>query len=315
MQFRVKPADNFIWNLSDLVKFLIDHQGQKIVIETGTEGCCARAVGLYHWLDKFEFESVTIKTGNPLERHDRYQVEIVLPWKFVHVSQPVDSVWHTWNQHRVFGTAYGRPLWHRLGIAAHLLTHHPDRSAVGFTVDPANINQRELFELTQLWQHSPSSATNFAGIWHKFPLYHADADAYTPGAHLTDGYVAQTKRIYQHFLIDIVAETFISGDCFFITEKTIRPMLLKKPFIAMGPQNYLDYLHQMGFRTFGDFWDEDYDGYSAADRYHKILMLIDHLATRDTKELETMYWDMQYTLDYNYNLLLNQKFKTNIVPI
>ena len=117
MLFRIKPADNFIWNLTDLVKFLTQHQGQRIVIENGTEGCCARAVGLYHWLDQFEFESVTIKTSNPLEHHDRYQIEIVLPWKFVQVSQPIDSVWHTWNKHRVFGTAYGRPLWHRLGIA------------------------------------------------------------------------------------------------------------------------------------------------------------------------------------------------------
>ena len=312
MIFRIKPADNFIWNRAELVEFLVANQTQDIVIENGTEGCCARAVGLYQWLDRFQFSSVTIKTSNPLEHHDRYQIEIVLPWKFAKVSQPIDSQWHTWDRSCVFGTVFGRPLWHRLGIAAHLLANHKHISAVGFTADPKNQDQRELFELTELWQHSPASVQNFAQVFDQLPLYHAEVDPYTPGAHLTDGYVAQTQRIYQHFLIDIVAETFTSGNCFFITEKTMRPMLLKKPFVVMGSVNYLDYLHQMGFRTFGDFWDESYDGFSSAERYSRILALIDQLATKSVDELEAMYWDMQYTLDHNYNLLMSQQYKKTV---
>ena len=154
MKFRIKPADTFIWNLSELIDFLIQFQKQSIVIENGTEGCCARTVGLYHWLDQFEFADVTILTSNSLERHDRYQVKIKLPWKFLQVAQPIDTQWQVWNKRQVFGTVYGRPLWHRLGIAAHLLTNHRDISAVGIAVDPADVNQRELFELTQLWPYA-----------------------------------------------------------------------------------------------------------------------------------------------------------------
>ena len=95
----------------------------------------------------------------------------------------------------------------------------------------------------------------------------------SPGATLTDGFVKQTERVYKNFLIDIVAETFTTGDCFFITEKTVRPMLLKKPMIVMGSQDCLNYLRQMGFRTFGDFWDETYDGYKGRERYLRILDL------------------------------------------
>lgn len=312
MIFRIKPADNFIWNQQELAQFLAAHQGKDIVIENGTEGCCAHAVGLYHWLDKFEFASVTIKTSNPLERHDCYRIKIVLPWKFLQVSQIIDSRWHTWNRQQVFGTVFGRPLWHRLGIAAHLLTQHRTISAVGFTADPRNQDQRELFELTALWQHSPVGLQNFAQIWDQLPLYHTDVDAYTPGAHLTDGYVAQTQRIYQHFFVDIAAETFTSGQCFFVTEKTVRPMLLKKPFIIMGSKDHLAYLKQLGFRTFADFWNEDYDGYSGQQRYERILALIDQLASKSLDELEQMYWDMQYTLDHNYNLLINQNYNRQL---
>ena len=83
----------------------------------------------------------------------------------------------------------------------------------------------------------------------------------------------------------------------------------------MGSKNYLDYLHQMGFRTFSDFWPEDYDGFDGRDRYIKILELIDNLAQKPIVELEKMYWDMQYTLNHNYDLLLNQTYNTNITHI
>ena len=34
---------------------------------------------------------------------------------------------------------------------------------------------------------------------------------------------------------------------------------MKHPFIILGPQNYLQTLKQLGFKTFGDFVDESYD--------------------------------------------------------
>jgi hypothetical protein len=312
MKFRIKPADTFIWNLSELIDFLIAHQNQAIIIENGYEGCCARSIELYKWIDKFKFSSVTIETSNVLEQHDRYNVRLIIPWAFLKVKRPIDQKYHTWNQQTIFGTVYGRPLWHRLGISAHLLTNHSTISCVGCQADPKNQNQRELFELNQLWAHDPLSLVTFANIQHQLPCNHIDIDQYTPGTTMTDGYVQQTERIYQNFFIDIVAETFTSGNCFFITEKTVRPMLLKKPFIIFGSKNYLEYLKQMGFRTFADFWDEDYDGYEGRDRYLKILKLIDNLATKSNQELETIYWDMQYTLDHNYNLLLTQTYNTKI---
>jgi len=315
MKFRIKPADSFIWNLSELVDFLIAHQNQTIVIENGTEGCCASSVGLYHWLDKFKFAEVIIETSNLLERHSVYKIKHVLPWKFVEVSTPIESEYHIWNKKSIFGTVYGRPLWHRLGIGAHLLTQHSTISEVGIVADPADRDRRELFELEQLWQHHPASVVNFAKIQDQLPVMHPGIDKYTPGVTMTDGFVAQSKQIYCNFLIDIVAETFTSGNCFFITEKTVRPMLLKKPFIIFGSQNYLAYLRQLGFRTFGDFWNEEYDGYTQADRYTRILDLIDQLSTLGIDKLEKMYWDMQYTLDHNYNLLINQNYKKQITYI
>jgi hypothetical protein len=315
MQFTIVPADTSIWNSKDLVKFLMDHQGQDIAISTNHEGCCCYSIGLYDLLDQFNFKTVTIHTPNPLEQHKKYHVNLQAPWLFFKVKHKIESTFHVWDTSKIFATIYGRPLWHRLGIAAHLLTYHNEKSLVGCLCDPHDSDKRGLFETNELFTHDPTSFQNFGNIISRLPLMLPEVDTYAPGQPFTDGYVNQTKQVYRHFLIDIVAETFTSGDCFFVTEKTIRPMLLKKPFIVMGSKDYLCYLRQMGFHTFNEFWSEDYDGYQGRERYLKILELIDTLSKKSLKELEYMYASMQFQLDHNYELLINQNYNTNITHI
>ena len=92
-------------------------------------------------------------------------------------------------------------------------------------------------------------------------------------------------------------------------------MLMKKPFIHMGPKCFLIHLRQMGFKTFGDYWDEDYDGHGVAERYKRILQLIDSLASKSHAELQDMYDHMRPVLDHNYELLLSKKFTTQITYV
>ena len=68
----------------------------------------------------------------------------------------------------------------------------------------------------------------------------------------------------------------------------------------------------MGFKTFYEFWDEDYDGFETKDRYLKILKLIDYIANKSIEELHLMYQSMQDILNYNYNLLTTKQFIKNI---
>ena len=92
-------------------------------------------------------------------------------------------------------------------------------------------------------------------------------------------------------------------------------MLLKKPMITMAARDQLMYLRRMGFKTFNDFWDEEYDGYEGTDRYKKILELLDSLAKKSIIELNSMYLDMQHILDHNYKLLIERKFITDTQTI
>jgi len=314
-KFTIIPSDHDIWNKADLLKFLAKHQNSDIVIHMNQEGCCLTSIGLYKLLDLFNFKSVNIITANVLESHDTHGITNRDCFKFFQLPDSTDySMYHNWNRHRIFGALYNRAIWHRMGVVSHLVAYHQDLSLINFRSDPADDDQRQLFEIQKLFMYSPSSVKNFMVNIDKFPITLESQDGYTVGA-TTQEHTDQLARFYTEFLIDVVAETFVNGRAFFPTEKTIRPMLMKKPFIVMGPVNFLIYLRQMGFKTFYEFWDEDYDGYAPRWKFQKIIELIDVLAKKTKSELYQMYQDMQPILDHNYELLVNRTYKKQIIQI
>lgn len=314
-KFTVITADSFIWNQIDLVDFLVKNQGGAISIDTRTEGASCSAVGLYDLLDKFNFKYVEIHSGNSIEQHSKYFIVGQSLLQYAHVRKPVDSKCHIWNRNKIFLAYYGRPIWHRLGIAAHLASQYPAESHVNLRGEYNNEDSRKLFELTELFTNAPDQIKTFANIAYSLPLVLEKQDGYTPGQQDTSGFTDQLLEFYPDILFDVVAESYTSGDTFCPTEKTFRPMLMKKPFIIMGPKNHLIYLRQMGFRTFHDFWDEDYDGYDPVTRFHHIIKLVDTLATKSKNELDDMYYKMQHILDHNYNLLINRGYSRKITLV
>ena len=313
--FTLIPANNFIWNQKEFTQFLIDHQNKPISISTNSEGVCLTSAGVYELLEQFDYSNVAVVTNNALETHPIFRIKHSDPFRFFTVNQTNYSHLHRWEQQKIFGCFYNRPLWHRLGLAATLQHDYSQQTSLNIRQSIQNEDQRSLFEIDQLFKNHPESFIKFSKVCNSWPVMLEDHDGYTVGytvGNTTTGHTDQLAEFYPDFLIDIVAETWTVGKTFFPTEKTVRPMLLKKPFIIFGSKDYLCYLRQMGFRTFADFWDEDYDAYDGRDRYVKILQLIDTISKKSDSELDDMYWSMQYTLDHNYNLLLNQNYTTNI---
>lgn len=309
-KFTIIPGDNFIWNEHELLKFLVDNQGKDIILYTKEEGCSAESIGLYKLLDIFQFRSVLITTTNSVEHHDRYKINITNSDKFFkNLSTEDYSQYHKWNKTKIFGLLYNRAIWHRIGLASYMHQMHTDMSLLNFRSNPNNEDDRKLFELQTLFEIHPESLINFTNS--KFPILLEKTDGYTVGA-TTQQHTDQLAQFYTNFLIDIVAETFTTGRTFFPTEKTVRPMLSKKPFIVMGPKCFLIHLRQMGFKTFYEFWDEDYDGWEKKERYIRIIKLIDFLSQKPISELYDMYQDMQHILNHNYNLLKSQTYYKKI---
>jgi hypothetical protein len=309
-KFTILPEDNFIWNGKELLAFLIANQDKDIELDINEEGSCLTSISVYEMLDMFKFNSVSITTDNLVESHDRYTI---IPgkrrYRFFDAKGADYSQYHTWNQDTIFGALYNRASWHRIGLATHL---YKKRTTLNFRYDPHNEDQRSEFDLQQLFEIDPVSVERFMALYDKFPHQLEVVDGYTVGA-TTKTHTEQLADFYHDFLIDVVSESFVNGRTFYATEKTVRPMLMKKPFIVMGPKCFLIHLRQMGFKTFHDFWDEDYDGYSPEIRYHRILNLIDTLNEKSFDELQDMYQRMQPILDHNYNLLTTGAFSREIV--
>ena len=64
-------------------------------------------------------------------------------------------------------------------------------------------------------------------------------------------------------------------------------------------------LQRLGFRTFNEFWDEGYDNHDPAQRIKAIEKLIQSLANKSLKEMQTMLFKMKPILDHNL-----QRFQT-----
>ena len=96
---------------------------------------------------------------------------------------------------------------------------------------------------------------------------------------------ASLLQWYPKFDIELVAETYTHGDTFFVTEKTVRPIVAGKSMLIFGPKNYLSRLRNLGFQTWHDIWDESYDQLTGINRWNAIKSLIDELMTKDQEQL------------------------------
>ena len=180
-----------------------------------------------------------------------------------------------------------------------------------FAADVADADQRQLFDVNTLFQYRPESIIDFAELikrkHHMNLSYTGLGHKYNPRS--------QLHNCFASMLIEIISEPNIMGTTFYPTEKFSRCVLMKKPFIAMTSANYLSYLRQMGFRTFGDYWNEDYDGCSCENRFNRILSVVDQIAAMSDSDVEHMYNDMTQTLEHNYAVLTNNRYSVDIGEI
>jgi hypothetical protein len=313
--FIIHCNNDKLWNFQELISYLAKNQHQHISLKINPEAICLETLGIYRLLDNFKFKQVDIYTENQLEKHANYNIVIDYENTFLSEKLDISSTLHVWDQTKTFLNFYGRPTASRLGIASHLLNCHAKNSLIHFSFGNTD-DELQLYELEKLLQYDLGSIKKVGNLIVDMPIKQGTTNGYNKTRY---NFNDKLTQIYQHILIDIVAETHVLGNTFFVTEKITRPMWLKKPFIVFGSRDYLCYLRQLGFKTFQtptlDFWSEDYDGYEGRERYIRILALIDKLAKKSKEELQELYRAMQPILDHNYNLLQTQSYNTTITKI
>ena len=104
-------------------------------------------------------------------------------------------------------------------------------------------------------------------------------------------------------LFFIVSETCYWENKTHLTEKIFKPIVLKMPFLLLGPAHNLKYLKSFGFKTFDKWIDESYDDIEdPVQRLHAVINVLDKLKNVDYNSLIR---EMSDVLEYNYRLFYN----------
>jgi len=99
--------------------------------------------------------------------------------------------------------------------------------------------------------------------------------------------------------LHVIGEATINAD--FITEKTIIPMLLKKPFVCISTKNWNQRLLDLGFVLYDEIIDYSYDTYdNIEDRADKLCESINKMPTN----YSSLYEILRPKIEHNYNRCL-----------
>jgi len=310
----VLTSHNHIWQIEQVAANIIkEYQANgAVLIHMNNEGPCADSVGLYKMLDyivdQFGFDKsrITIRTCNREEVHPEYCIEVtnnhwtkLTYYTSVKNGFAASDFKDQKNFTNRFGCLYNIPSWNRLSLLSYIRynTTNPSILACNPTWAP---NEHNSVYLNPVTDFCPEEFPNIARLLNDTvsPL------PFHPGHKPNERENTNILRFYNDFFVDVVAETYTAGLTFFPTEKTFRPMFGFTPFIAFGPQNFLNTLKSdYGFKTFDRWWDESYDSYQNYDRIkqmYRVINLIDSLSDTDAK---TMYQEMLPVLEHNFNRL------------
>ena len=122
---------------------------------------------------------------------------------------------------------------------------------------------------------------------------------------VTESKVDSKCQIQDHFI-----KKTLTIDLDYMTEKTTKAVASNMPFVIIGVSGLLKRLHKIGFKTFGDFWDESYDNVEDYnERFEKIKEIIKWVASKNTDELKDIYNQMIPIFEHNKNVLFGIKDK------
>ena len=209
---------------------------------------------------------------------------------------------------------------HRSLIFAHLQQQgRLDQGIVSFDMFPADLEQRfrekqqqrilsdETHPLTCRLLYTD----NWTRINDNWPVNDADIHALLARADLapyknfqdTYGrYLDLSIGLSQQAFLSIVTETVFHYPTYVLGEKTIKPIVAKRPFVLVSTPGSLRLLRAAGFETFDQWWDESYDDIAdPTQRIKAIFAVIDSVLSRPFSELKNMYQEMQPVIEHNFH--------------
>lgn len=122
------------------------------------------------------------------------------------------------------------------------------------------------------------------------------------------------KKTFDECFVAIINETRFAQPSANISEKVIDAIIYGKPFILAAPPFSLEYMHKIGFKTFDEFWNEEYDlEENHSRRLEMIYNIIDNINSYSILELKGLYQKMIPILEHNKKIVKKLPKDSNII--
>ena len=166
------------------------------------------------------------------------------------------------------------------------------------TYPPTRINDNLILSSDQHKMYHAHSHLVF------HPIKHSAVDGMPHGAEYPQN--TYQPAFLQEALWNVVTETVGEYPHSFITEKTVKAILTKRPFIVIGGPGTLATLRSCGFRTFDHLISEDYDQLpTVASRIDAAVQELKGFCNMSPGELQDFYSEVKSITDYNFDHYIN----------
>lgn len=295
-------SDSVIWKLDKFVADLCNASKKgPVSINFLREGPCCQSINLEQIVQSIQgLEIQEIITSNQISSSNLPEIKT----PFVELDQAKEKIKKTKDTSssldKRFGMFISRSNWARLGLASHVWHNHKHTTLMTYHYNNKDDYHKANFGLEVLLQnHWEARHSVFEFIEH-LPLTPYGEFQY-PILWNENAFDLDTP--YRSIFCEIVCETYFSGKTFMMTEKTMRAIIQRKPFVVQGPKNYLKNLKKLGFKTFDPWWDESYDMDGPIGQYGSIRWTIDYIGQQSQSTIQDWYYEMQPVLEHNVKVL------------
>jgi hypothetical protein len=256
-----------------------------------------------------DVSKIKLVTGNPIENYSGVDVSVDYS-AFYEIKLFQDNINKISTDKKIkyhFGNFVSKANLPRLILGSHLYSNYHDKTLQTFhytnnshyhknyamldkVLNEYGIHSREFVEACELLKNCPLTKDSV-----DYPILVVEDRIEN---------LLNPCTWYAEIFVDVICETWYTGNSFYVTEKFWRSVVTKTPFILQGSQHIITNLKKLGFKTFDKYWDEGYQEDPSYYNLNEIKKIIQFIGKKSIQELDAMYNDMQDILEHNRALFL-----------
>ena len=113
------------------------------------------------------------------------------------------------------------------------------------------------------------------------------------------------QQQYNDSKFSLLSESSVSNNEVFITERLWKSIIAEHPFVVHGNHLYLQKLRELGFKTFGNYFDESYD--LEEDHNKRIAKIVETCKSLKQMNWKGFYLQTQDLRKHNRDLFFNKE--------